>query len=187
MATVLIVPIAGDLEWTPEGDVVCGPRTALACETALKHGHKWVETRSANVTIFTPAGRAGPKFKGAPMGWIMHQYLHHAALHHPTIKCGEAEEFTTHGEVEEVLRFLHEQARAGIIYDRVIFVVETWRFSRLAFIANTVVRAHDQVVPCWWIETFDPEEPLAIRLFREVYEFFSRIKNRWRLAQLYPA
>lgn len=185
MATVLIVPFGGDLK-VQNGKVELGPRTKACCDQALALACAWQDDRAANVTIFTPAGRATKKrYRRCPMGFHMHHYLN-TRSRHPTVKHGEAAEFTSLGEIEEVLRYLAELPRAWS-YDKLIFVCEDWRYERIALTANAVIRANHDRIRCWWVEPFRSEEPFWKRLYWHAYEFLARLKNRRRLAVRYTA
>jgi hypothetical protein len=121
------------------------------------------------------------------MGWTMHHYLHSKIAPDLSlrIKSGTAKEFTTLDEIEEVIRYIRDEAACRRFFDKVIFLCEPWRFSRTALLANTVIQANHDAMRCWWIDTFESGERGLLLLYRHAYEFASRMKNRKVLAKRY--
>jgi hypothetical protein len=123
----LIQPIAFELDKQPDGQIVCGPGTARACDTAHDLLKQEIASGNSACILLTPS-RAIGEWGKIPMGEIMANYLLSKGCMENQIVIVTAPSFNTRGEVRATKEFLATHPD----FDRIIYTVKDWHAPRLA-------------------------------------------------------
>lgn len=170
----IIVPIAADLAYDEDNEVVCGPMTARACDEAIRVARA-VE---GPCTILVTATK-DPAFRRTLMAQLMGKYIAERAPE-LQIHLEEAKTLDTLGEVLAVVEHLKKYKSAGTRIKQVIFVVKQHHYDRLFFLVRNSFGHHRADVfysfDCHYIEASRVE-----RMRRDAYEIVAMLKARTKL------